>query len=78
MDYVDREGTDPFRSRVSLLVGIDLESQKKVHFYQLVVVDMANLATTPSSSDDGLVARLAISTNMLHKPDGPQFDAGHC
>ena len=28
---------------------------------------MANLATKPSSRDDGLVYRLAISTNMLHK-----------
>ena len=33
---------------------------------------MANLATKPSSCDDGTVARLAISTNMLHKPDGPR------
>ena len=32
-------------------------------------VDMDNLATKPSSRDDGLVARLSISTNMLHKPD---------
>ena len=32
-------------------------------------VDMANLATTPSSRDDGLVARLYIPTNMLHKTD---------
>ena len=28
---------------------------------------MANLATKPSSRDDGLLYRLAISTNMLHK-----------
>ena len=35
---------------------------------------MANLATKPSSRDDGLVARLAISTNMLHKPDAPGLD----
>ena len=32
-------------------------------------VEMANLATKPSSRDDVLVARLAISTNMLHEPD---------
>ena len=32
-------------------------------------VDMANLATKPSSSDDGLVARLFIPKNMLHKTD---------
>ena len=30
---------------------------------------MANLATKQSSRDDVLVARLAISTNMLHEPD---------
>ena len=30
---------------------------------------MANLATKPSSRDDVLVARLSISTNMLHEPD---------
>ena len=30
---------------------------------------MANLGTKPSSHDDGLLARLAISTNMLHKSD---------
>ena len=33
------------------------------------LVEMSNLATKPSSPDDGLVARLAISTNMLHEPD---------
>ena len=32
-------------------------------------VYMANLATKPSSRDGGLVAILAISTNMLHEPD---------
>ena len=31
--------------------------------------EMDNKATKPSSRDYGLVARLAISTNMLHKPD---------
>ena len=30
---------------------------------------MANLDTKPSSSDDGLVDRLSISTKMLHEPD---------
>ena len=30
---------------------------------------MANLATKPPSHDDGLVASLAISTNMQHKSD---------
>ena len=30
---------------------------------------MANLATKSSSRDDGLVARLYISTNKLHKPN---------
>ena len=30
---------------------------------------MDNLATKLSSNDGGLVARLDISTNMLHKPD---------
>ena len=30
---------------------------------------MTNLATKPSSRDDGLVARLVILSNMLHKPD---------
>ena len=29
---------------------------------------MDNLATKPPSRDYGLVARLGISTNMLHKP----------
>ena len=33
------------------------------------VVEIANLATKPTSRDDDLVAILAISTNMLHKPD---------
>ena len=37
---------------------------------------MDNIATKPSSHDDGLVLRLAISTNMPHKPDGPQCNAG--
>ena len=32
-------------------------------------VEMANLSTKPSSRDYCLVARLAISTNMLHEPD---------
>ena len=32
-------------------------------------VYMANLATKPSSRDGGLVAILAISTNMLHETD---------
>ena len=41
-------------------------------------VNMANLATKPSSRDGGLVARLAILTNMLHKPGGSQFEAGSC
>ena len=31
--------------------------------------EVANIATKPSSRDDGFVAKLAISTNMLHKPD---------
>ena len=39
---------------------------------------MANLATNPSSLDDGLVARLSISTHILHEPDGPRFDVGSC
>ena len=39
---------------------------------------MANLATKPSSRDDGLVDILSISTNMLHEPDGPCFDAESC
>ena len=30
---------------------------------------MTNLATKPSSRDYGLVARLVILSNMLHKPD---------
>ena len=37
-----------------------------------IFVEMANISTKPSSRDDGIVARLAISTNMLHEPDGPQ------
>ena len=37
--------------------------------------ETANLATKPSSRDYGLVARLAISTNMLHERDVPRFDA---
>ena len=41
-------------------------------------VEMSNLATKPSSFDYGLVDRLAISTKMLHKPDGPRFDSGRC
>ena len=32
-------------------------------------VEIANLSTKPSPIDDGLVARLSISTNMRHKPD---------
>ena len=32
-------------------------------------IDMDHLATKSSSRDDFLVARLTISTNMLHKPD---------
>ena len=36
---------------------------------------MSTLATQPSSRDDGLVARIAISTNMLHEPDGTWFNA---
>ena len=35
----------------------------------LLCVDMADLATKLSSSDDSLVARSAISKIMLHKPD---------
>ena len=42
------------------------------------IVEMANLATKPSSRDDGLVARLSISTNMLHKPYVPRFNVGSC
>ena len=30
---------------------------------------MDNLATKPLSRDDGLVARLSISTNMIHELD---------
>ena len=47
-------------------------------FILVYSVDMANIATKPSSRDDGLVDRLAISTNMTHEPDVPWFDAGHC
>ena len=38
-------------------------------FILVYSVDMAKIATKPSSRDDGLVDRLSISTNMLHKPD---------
>ena len=41
-------------------------------------VEMAYLATKPSSRDASLVDILAISTNMLHKPDEPRFDTGSC
>ena len=40
--------------------------------------EMANISTKPSSRDNGLVDILSISTNMLHKPDGPRFDTGDC
>ena len=43
------------------LVEVDLPGGKDV--------EIANIATKPSSSYDGLVARLSISTNMLHEPD---------
>ena len=45
-------------------------------------VEMDNISTKTSSRDDGLVDRLSISKNMLHKPylyatrSGPQ-NSGH-
>ena len=44
----------------------------------LLGIDMANLSTKPSSRDDGLVAKLAISTNMIHKTYVPLFDVRSC
>ena len=42
------------------------------------IVEVDNPATKSSSRDDGLVAILAISINMVHDPDGTRFDAGSC
>ena len=45
---------------------------EKIPYFRATAVDMANLATKPSSRDDGLMARLSSSTNMLHELDGPR------
>ena len=42
----------------------------------MMFVEMANLATKPSSRDYGLVDRLAISKNMLHEPDIYAYRSG--
>ena len=41
----------------------------QLSFAKILCVDMANLATKPSSLHDGLVARLDISTNIPHETD---------